>query len=842
MLNAETKRKINNARDILVGKIPVPTAQVEQITLALVYKFMSDMDQQAKKLGDTTGFFMGEYEKYAWNNIIDTSLSAYDRVALYSEGLEKMNNNPHIPQLFRDIFKGAFLPFKDPETLKLFLDQINEIEYTHSEDLGDAYEFLLSIMGSQGDAGQFRTPRHIIDFIVEVVDPKKEDRILDPACGTAGFLISAYKHILKQNTLPDSELSGSALSPMDRARLTENFVGYDISHEMRRLSLVNLYLHQFPNPKIYEYDTLTSLEHWDEDFDCILANPPFMTPKGGIRPHNRFSISANRSEVLFVDYIMEHLSNNGKAGIIVPEGIIFQSSNAYKSLRKTLVEDNYLWAVVSLPSGVFQPYSGVKTSILLLDKNIAKKTDNILFVKVENDGFDLGAQRKENGKSDLTRILQNLKTYKDLIKEDKEIPKNLSLGFIVKKNEIQNTDSYNLNSSIYQQELKIESKSIKYLKLNELCSFSNGLWKGKTNKKSLARVIRNANFTKDCKIRTDNVEEILVDNSQLEKRKLKKGDIILEKSGGGPTQPVGRVVYFDIDGDNWSFSNFTSLLRTNNEIILSKYLWYVLKHLYDQGKTIALQTQTTGIRNLDFESYKNIDIPIIELEKQKKIVEELDRYQKIIDGAQMIIDNWDLNLEISSKYKSVKLKEIATVTSSKRIYQSEYTEKGIPFYRSKEIIELSQGKEITTKLYINEPKYNNIREKFGVPINGEILVTAVGTIGDVYVIDLPYPFYFKDGNILWVKNINNEYNPNFLGYILENQIKRNIGKLANGGAYNAITIEKVKEIEIPFVPLKEQIELAKTIDTRKKHLMVTKDIIEIAKEKQRFFLQSIYEQ
>jgi type I restriction enzyme M protein len=151
---------------------------------------------------------MDEFEKYSWKNITDTSLSAYEKVVLYSEGLEKMNNNPHVPQLFRDIFKEANLPFKDPEILKLFLDQINEIEYTHSEDLGDAYEYLLSVMGSQGDAGQFRTPRHIIDFIVQVVDPKKEDRILDPACVTAGFLISAYKHILKQNTSKDSKILG----------------------------------------------------------------------------------------------------------------------------------------------------------------------------------------------------------------------------------------------------------------------------------------------------------------------------------------------------------------------------------------------------------------------------------------------------------------------------------------------------------------------------------------------------------------------------------------------------------------------------------------------------------
>ena len=144
---------------------------------------------------------------------------------------------------------------------------------------------------------------------------------------------------------------------------------------MVRLSLVNMYLHGFADPHISEYDTLTSQDRWNEYADVILANPPFMSPKGGIKPHNRFSVQSKRSEVLFVDYMAEHLTPSGRAGIIVPEGIIFQSQTAYKQLRKMLVEE-YLVAVVSLPAGVFNPYSGVKTSILILDKSLAKKSQH----------------------------------------------------------------------------------------------------------------------------------------------------------------------------------------------------------------------------------------------------------------------------------------------------------------------------------------------------------------------------------------------------------------------------------------------------------------------------------
>lgn len=334
MLDQETKRRIDTARDILVGKLPNPQSQVEQITIAMIYKFMDDMDKEAMEFGGEATFFTGDYEKYSWTKIFDPKLGGYEMLALYGEAIVKLNQNPNIPQLFRDIFKNAYLPYRDPETLKMFLKVINEFHYDHSEKLGDAFEYLLSVLGSQGDAGQFRTPRHIIDFMVAIMQPKKDESICDPACGTAGFLISSYKHILNENTKKNK---GDLLTPDERKKLINNFVGYDISSEMVRLSLVNMYLHGFTTPKIYEYDSLTYTDRWGDTFDIIIANPPFMTPKGGIRPHKKFAMQANRSEVLFVDYIMEHINpTTGRAAVIVPEGIIFQSATAYKALRKLL--------------------------------------------------------------------------------------------------------------------------------------------------------------------------------------------------------------------------------------------------------------------------------------------------------------------------------------------------------------------------------------------------------------------------------------------------------------------------------------------------------------------------
>ena len=249
MMNFDIKRKINNLRDILVGKVPDPKAQVEQITIALIYKFMDDMDLQGVEFGGSRVFFKDEYEKYAFSQIMLTEHSAQDKLNLYAEGMDKMVENPELPKLFRDILRNTYIPYRDPETLNRFLKEIAEFSYDDSEDLGNAFEYLLSIMGSQGDAGQFRTPRHIIDMMVEIVAPQKNETILDPSCGTAGFLISAYNYIKKHNL---DKNGNSTLTPDDKNRMTENFEGYDISPDMVRLARVNMYLHGFTTPKIHE--------------------------------------------------------------------------------------------------------------------------------------------------------------------------------------------------------------------------------------------------------------------------------------------------------------------------------------------------------------------------------------------------------------------------------------------------------------------------------------------------------------------------------------------------------------------------------------------------------------
>lgn len=622
MLDATTKRKIDSARQILVGKVPDPKAQVEQITTALVYKFMDDMDKEAEELGGKAKFFTDDLKDFAWSKLLDTRYSGQERMDLYVRAISAFAKAKQLPQLFRDIFKDAFLPYRDPETLSLFLKEVDNFTYDHSEDLGNAFEYLLSVLGSQGDAGQFRTPRHIIDFIVAVVDPNKNETVLDPACGTAGFLISAYKHIRKHNSsnfkpekekaeekLPEGETiaetvlaektyRGDQLTPSERGKLMNNFVGYDISPDMVKLSLVNMYLHGFSDPKIYEYDTLTSEKHWGEKFDVIMANPPFMSPKGGIRPHKRFSVQASRSEVLFVNYILEHLALKGRAGIIVPEGIIFKTENAYKQLREMLIEDG-LFVVVSLPPGVFSPYSGVKTSILLFDNELAKKSDEILFLKIENDGFDLGAQRRKIDKNDLPEALEVLDAWKQGKKKESDI------ALWVKKEKIAESGDYNLTGERYRETEARRNQKWPLVELGELIDITTGKL--------------NANQAKEdgkYPFYTCGREILKIDKTSFDGESILlagNGDFGLKYHAGGPFNAYQRVY----------------VIKTKSPSKLTnKYLFQVLK------KPIAnILSQGGVIQYLRVGQITGIKIPLPPLEVQKEIVEQIEVKQNAINHA-----------------------------------------------------------------------------------------------------------------------------------------------------------------------------------------------------------------
>ena len=667
MLDNQTKKRIDDCRDILVGKITDPKSQVEQITIAMIYKFMDDMDLQSEEYGGSRQFFVGDYQKYSWSKIFSPRVDAYEMLNLYGEGIEKMSENPNLNPLFRSIFKDAYLPYRDPETLKLFLKTIDGFSYEHSEKLGDAYEYLLSVLGSQGGAGQFRTPRHIIDFIVDLVEPKKGDRVLDPACGTSGFLISSYKRILERNT--DKKL-GDKLSSMEKKQLLNSIYGYDLDPNMVRLSLVNLFLHGFTEDElnVIEYDSLTSEDRWNEYFDVILANPPFMTPKGGIRPHNRFSIKSNRAEVLFVNYIMEHLTPKGRAGIVVPEGIIFQSGTAYKQLRKSLIE-KYLIGVVSLPSGVFNPYSGVKTSILILDRELSQKTDKIFFGKVENDGYDLGAQRREIDKNDLPKIKDGVLEYIQNI-HNGEVKEHPNLSY-VSKEKILNSNDIGLSYERYNV-IEIHS-SFETHELKKLVEFKRG-----------------TSITKKNAI--DGEYPVIAGGQKpayYHNEYNRSGETITISSSGAYS---GFVNFFE---KPIFMSDSFSIKSIDKKMLSNKFLYHVLKSKQDFIYTL----QTGGGQPHVYpKSFDGFQIPLPSLEIQKEIVEELEQYQKVIDGAKQVVDNYKPHIHIDESWEKIELGKVCDFAGGTQPPKSTFTNEKKDGYMR--LIQIRDYKSDKNKVFI----------------------------------------------------------------------------------------------------------------------------------------------
>ena len=827
MLTKDIRKTIDNARDVLVGKIPNPQSQIEQITIAMIYKFMDDMDIESVEFGGERQFFVEELSEYAWSKIMSQQLGNEARMNLYTEALDKLQLSDRIPKLFRDIFKGAYLPFRDGQTLTLFLKEINDLSYNNSENLGNGFEYLLSIMGSQGDAGQFRTPRHIIDFIVDIVRPTKADTILDPACGTAGFLISAYKYI--QKTAEDLK---QPLTPQERTALTENIQGYDISPDMVKLALVNMYLHKFKDPKIYEYDTLTQDTRWDNYFDCILANPPFMTPKGGIQPHNKFGVKANRSEVLFVDYIMEHLNSTGRAGVIVPEGIVFQSANAYKELRKKLVDENYLYAVVSLPSGIFQPYSGVKTSILFMDRQLAKKTDKVLFVEIQNDGFDLGAQRRPIDKNDLPKALELINQWQNAINTKTDFSSDSQMITLVEKSKLAENEEYNLTASRYKVTQDFSNCKWDIVKLGDICDTTAGGTPLKSNEEFYIPAeipwinsgeVRNGEIFKASKY----ISKLGLKKSSA---KLIPANSVLVAMYGATAGQVG-LLRFE------AATNQAVCSILPNDKFNPKFLYYILS-----SKTKSLIQMSVGgaQSNISQGIIKNLQIPLPPLEVQEEIAKELDGYQAVIDGAQKVVDNWKPTIPINPEWEKVKFEDLYLIPSKNGLTKpTAIRGNGYKMINMGELFKYNKIGNIPMSLVPlseNEKKTNDIQVGDLLFARQSLVVSGAGKCS--IVIDVPEYTTFES-HIIRVRLNKEIVNPMFYYYYLqsENSPVKTIINYQNQAGIKGSDLAKVPVIK-PSLDAQNQI--VAEIEKEENIVKECKKLIKLYQEKINTKIQSIW--
>ncbi len=823
-MNTDTKRHIDAARQVLVGVVPNPTSQIDQITNALIYKFMDDMDQSAIKAGGEPSFFIGDLERYAWTRLMDARIGNQDRVNLYSEALLKFSVAKQLPELFRGIFKSAFLPYRNPEILGLFLKEIDYFDYSHPEELGNAYEYLLSVMGSQGDAGQFRTPRHIIDFMVDTVNPTKDDKVLDPACGTGGFLVSSYKHILEQHDgKDDPKKKEKPLTPDERKKLVANFEGYDIDPTMVRIAQVNMYLHQFKNPNIYNYDTLTMEERWNDRFDVILANPPFMSPKGGVSTHSKFSIQSSRSEVLFVDYIMNHLRPRGRAGIIVPEGIIFQSGTAHKQLRKNLVNDG-LYAVVSLPSGVFAPYSGVKTSILLFDNEIAKLSKEILFVKIKNDGFDLGATRRPSQFNDLPHAKEAILEYQkcitvgDQTKINGVVFKHSQLLFAVSKEKIAEDGDYNLSGDRYRVATDYSNAKWPMVKLGEVIHLDFGERITKNNKQGTKYPVYGGGGESFRTNEYNRENEYVIARFAMSENCVRfvSGPFWMMDSGG-------------------TFSVLPEYKDKLNKDFIGKIL-------LSRQKDIFMCARGGAQKNLNNDHFYELKIPLPPLEIQKQIVAELNGYAGIIAGAKQIAQNWKPKIDIDPEWEKVKLGEVVDFTGgyafkSGELKKEKSSDADLPVIK---IGNVGRNGDVE----IEDAQYfpnNKSLAKFLVNKDDIVIAMTGATVGKVAV--------SKSDNLLLNQRVGlvrpdeQRLSKYFLKSVLfSNDFYEYCQMTAGGGAQGNISPNQIKEYEIPLPPLEIQEQIIEKIEAERALVESAKKLINIYEQKTKESIAKLWEE
>lgn len=467
MITGDIKNKIDRIWDAFwSGGISNPMEVIEQITYLLFIRRLDDIqrekEQDAEFLGEPVKnpIFGPDEQHLRWQNFKDEAPGnmfelVSNEVFPFMRSHASRVGGAESTHAFH--MRDARFTIPSAQLLTKVVDQLSDIPMENADTNGDLYEYLLSKIASAGVNGQFRTPRHIIELMVRMMDPKGSDIICDPACGTAGFLVSSAEYLLKEK--PEI----FADSTVERHFHDGMFHGFDFDSTMLRIGSMNMLLHGIENPEIEYRDSLSEGASGDaEKYSLILANPPF----AGSLDYDQTSqellrtVKTKKTELLFLALFLKLLKPGGRAAVIVPDGVLFGSSKAHKDLRKAIVEEQKLDAVVKLPSGVFKPYAGVSTAILFFTKTNSGGTDEVWFYDVRADGFSLDDKRNPVEANDLPDVLERWKERTGSERERRRTEQ----SFTVPVEEIRE-QGYDLSLNRYKE---IEFEEVEYRSPEEI--------------------------------------------------------------------------------------------------------------------------------------------------------------------------------------------------------------------------------------------------------------------------------------------------------------------------------------------------------------------------------------
>lgn len=449
-----------------------PISVVEQLTYLIFFKMFEEQenlkDKKAKHFDkERKSFFKGN-ENLRWSHF--KQLEPAQMLKTYREDVF-----PLLGKINTALSDSVCLISK-PSLLDTAVQTLDKMDFSDGNDRkGDVYEYMLNKLAISGQNGQFRTPRHIIDMMTKIVDPRVDDRICDPACGTGGFLCGAYRYILESNTSDEfkkiSPTFGDKLTDTHRTNLDNNvFFGSEFDPSMYKIGLMNLILHNIKTRNIKHQDALSKDNDEKDSYTVVLANPPFTgsLDENDINPKLKAVVNTKKTELLFMAKFIRMLDIGGRAAVIIPTGVLSTESNAHKALREKLVEQNRLDAVVSMPSGVFKPYAGVATAVLVFTKG--EQTKSTWFYEMESDGFTLDDKRIDLGNNgDIDDIIEKYgirgessKSFNVSIDELRENGYNLLPSRYKKIDYVAPTFEYTPQEYV-QLLLESEKKSIKLL-------------------------------------------------------------------------------------------------------------------------------------------------------------------------------------------------------------------------------------------------------------------------------------------------------------------------------------------------------------------------------------------